>query len=76
MDYQQLMLFMQKLPTGKWRNQEIESLQHQEIRYFAQWNGSKIDQAVGCAVGEEKVDISISLYVYIYIIYTHICYTV
>lgn len=25
MDYQQLMLFMQKLPTGKWRNQEIES---------------------------------------------------
>jgi len=36
MDYQQLMLFMQKLPTGKWRNQEIESLQHQEIRDFAQ----------------------------------------
>ncbi|CAK9070637.1 GTPase-activating protein gyp1 (GAP for ypt1) [Durusdinium trenchii] len=26
MDYQQLMLFMQKLPTGKWRNQEIETL--------------------------------------------------
>ena len=23
MDFQQLMLFMQKLPTGKWRNQEI-----------------------------------------------------
>merc|ERR1712203_906836 len=26
MDFQQLMLFMQKLPTGKWRNQEIETL--------------------------------------------------
>lgn len=26
MDYQQLMLFMQKLPTGRWRNQEIETL--------------------------------------------------
>ena len=25
MDFQQLMLFMQKLPTGKWRNQEIET---------------------------------------------------
>lgn len=30
MDYQQLMLFMQKLPTGRWRNQEIEPSQHQE----------------------------------------------
>lgn len=26
MDFQQLMLFMQKLPTGKWRNREIETL--------------------------------------------------
>mmetsp|Transcript_128013 Transcript_128013/g.239559 ORF Transcript_128013/g.239559 Transcript_128013/m.239559 type:complete len:404 (+) Transcript_128013:109-1320(+) len=26
MDFQQLMLFMQKLPTGKWRAQEIETL--------------------------------------------------
>lgn len=26
MDFQQLMLFMQKLPTGKWRTQEIETL--------------------------------------------------
>lgn len=26
MDFQQLMLFMQKLPTGKWRNNEIETL--------------------------------------------------
>lgn len=26
MDFQQLMLFMQKLPTGKWRKQEIETL--------------------------------------------------
>lgn len=26
MDFQQLMLFMQKLPTGKWRVQEIETL--------------------------------------------------
>lgn len=26
MDFQQLMLFMQKLPTGKWRMQEIETL--------------------------------------------------
>ncbi|CAE8596494.1 unnamed protein product, partial [Polarella glacialis] len=26
MDFQQLMLFMQKLPTGKWKNQEIETL--------------------------------------------------
>ena len=25
MDFQQLMLFMQKLPTGKWRNQEIDA---------------------------------------------------
>ena len=28
MDYQQLMLFMQKLPTGRWQNQEIEPSQH------------------------------------------------
>jgi len=26
MDFQQLMLFMQKLPTGKWRTKEIETL--------------------------------------------------
>lgn len=26
MDFQQLMLFMQKIPTGKWRNNEIETL--------------------------------------------------
>lgn len=26
MDFQQLMLFMQKLPTGKWRHREIETL--------------------------------------------------
>jgi len=26
MDFQQLMLFMQKLPTGKWRKREIETL--------------------------------------------------
>lgn len=26
MDFQQLMLFMQKLPTGRWRTQEIETL--------------------------------------------------